>query len=271
MTNFSSNSDRLLKSGEFAELCGTTKETILHFSRIGVLEPYKTERNRYRLYRAEQLYDYEFIMLLQKTGATLEEIRRLRSQTDASSVIGHMEKGVKQLRLEAKHLLALADDFELQVREAKEIQSAPKAQLIVKNEPELRFSMVMIDKPNEDHHLAWLRDYIAFMREKGQRHVQPAGMLLKTEGLLEGQLCPVGFITQNLEVGTSRTIPACRTAFWYFSGTLEAFRETLTQLSDALNVSGLIPQSEALIFDRASYVLDKQADEIACKIIVPLV
>ena len=45
MTNFSSKPERLLKSGEFAELCGTTKETILHFARMGVLLPYRTERN----------------------------------------------------------------------------------------------------------------------------------------------------------------------------------------------------------------------------------
>lgn len=149
MTNFSSKSERLLKSGEFAELCGTTKETILHFARMGVLLPYRTERNRYRVYRPEQLYDYEFIMLLQKTGATLDDIRQLREQMDAPSVINHIEGGIEQLRLEAQHLLNLANDFEQQVKEAKEIEAAPKVTLIVREEPALTLSCVTIDRPTD--------------------------------------------------------------------------------------------------------------------------
>ena len=270
MTNFSSKSERLLKSGEFAELCGTTKETILHFARMGVLLPYRTERNRYRLYRPEQLYDYEFIMLLQKTGATLDDIRQLRGQMDAPSVINHIEGGIEQLRLEAQHLLNLANDFEQQVKEAKEIEAAPKATLIVREEPSPTLSCVTIDRPTEDHHLAWLRNYIAFMRDKGQRHVQPAGMLLKTEGLLAGRLMPLAFVTQDAKVGDALVIQQGRAALWYFSGTLKDFHQSLKAFAVALEASGLTPKREALIFDRASYLIQQKMDEIACKVMVPL-
>ena len=270
MTNFSSKPERLLKSGEFAELCGTTKETILHFARMGVLLPYRTERNRYRVYRPEQLYDYEFIMLLQKTGATLDDIRQLRGQMDAPSVINHIEGGIEQLRLEAQHLLNLANDFEQQVKEAKEIEAAPKATLIVREEPALTLSCVTIDRPSEDHHLAWLRNYIAFMCDKGQRHVQPAGMLLKTEGLLTGRLMPLAFVTQDEKVGESLVIPQGRAALWYFSGTLNDFHQGLKAFAVALEASGLTPKCEALIFDRASYLIQQKMDEIACKVMVPL-
>lgn len=77
-------------------------------------------------------------------------------------------------------------------------------------------------------------------------------------------------VSECLAVNTSRVISPCRTALWYFSGNLEAFGESLIQLPDALKASGLTPQSEALIFDRASYLLAKKSDEIACKIMVPL-
>lgn len=43
-----------LTSGEFAELCGTTKETLFHYDEIGILKPAWLGENRYRYYTPAQ-------------------------------------------------------------------------------------------------------------------------------------------------------------------------------------------------------------------------
>ena len=45
-------------SGEFARLCGTTKETLRHYHNIGLLVPARTTENGYHYYASFQFYDY---------------------------------------------------------------------------------------------------------------------------------------------------------------------------------------------------------------------
>ena len=40
-------------TGEFAKLCNTTKETLFHYDKIGILKPKFIKRNGYRYYSAE--------------------------------------------------------------------------------------------------------------------------------------------------------------------------------------------------------------------------
>ena len=47
--------DTLLKSGQFAKLCRTTKETLRHYERVGVLRPALQEENGYKSTRLPRL------------------------------------------------------------------------------------------------------------------------------------------------------------------------------------------------------------------------
>ncbi len=64
-----------LKTAQFAKICLTTKDTLIHYDRIGVLKPRRVLENGYRLYAAEQFYDFEFLGLLTASGLSLSEIR----------------------------------------------------------------------------------------------------------------------------------------------------------------------------------------------------
>lgn len=50
--------DDLLKAGEFAHLCSTTKETLRHYKDIGLLQPVAKAENGYQLYSPLQISDY---------------------------------------------------------------------------------------------------------------------------------------------------------------------------------------------------------------------
>ena len=52
---------KLLKVGEFARLCHTTKETLLHYDRKGLLQPRYISENGYRFYSMEQFFDFDMI------------------------------------------------------------------------------------------------------------------------------------------------------------------------------------------------------------------
>ena len=70
------NTERFFTTGQFAALCGTTKETLFHYDRIGILKPACVGENGYRYYTAVQFYDFDLIRTMKYTGSSLEDIRK---------------------------------------------------------------------------------------------------------------------------------------------------------------------------------------------------
>ncbi len=50
--------DNFFTAGAFATLCNTTKETLRHYSNIGILKPEKIGENGYRYYSPAQFFDF---------------------------------------------------------------------------------------------------------------------------------------------------------------------------------------------------------------------
>ena len=65
---------------EFAEYSRTTRDTLLHYDRIGLLSPAVRGENNYRYYSSSQLLVVNVIRILQHLGMTLEEIRGLKDR-----------------------------------------------------------------------------------------------------------------------------------------------------------------------------------------------
>lgn len=71
-----------LNSGEFARLCHTTKDTLLHYDRKGVFRPSFVSENGYRRYSIEQYFEFDLISLLRSTGSSLEDVKFFQEQND---------------------------------------------------------------------------------------------------------------------------------------------------------------------------------------------
>lgn len=101
----------LYKTGEFARLCNTTKETLRHYRDIGLLVPAKTGKNGYRLYSASQLTEYSFISLMRSLGCSLEEVATLMdtaSDAELADSLARKRDEVRMLRRDLarkEHLL----------------------------------------------------------------------------------------------------------------------------------------------------------------------
>ena len=63
---------------EFAKFSRTTRNTLLHYDKIGLLSPALRDENNYREYTSLQIDDLNFIRMLQELGMTLEEIKKIK-------------------------------------------------------------------------------------------------------------------------------------------------------------------------------------------------
>lgn len=67
----------MLRSGEFATLCGTTKDTLRHYEAMGLLAPAAVAANGYKLYGPAQATDFLIISSLAEAGMPLARIGAL--------------------------------------------------------------------------------------------------------------------------------------------------------------------------------------------------
>ena len=75
-----------LTISEFAKLSRTTRDTLLHYDRVGLLSPESRGDNNYRYYSSRQLSIVNLIRTLQGLGMTLAEIRNLRDKQTPSLI-----------------------------------------------------------------------------------------------------------------------------------------------------------------------------------------
>jgi len=72
-------SNEIFTVADFAEFTRTTRDTLLHYERIGLLSPESRGENNYRYYSNGQLAVVNLIRTCQALGMTLAEIKKLKS------------------------------------------------------------------------------------------------------------------------------------------------------------------------------------------------
>ena len=119
---------KLMRSGEFAKICGTTKETLRHYERIGLLSPLCVMDNGYKLYAPSQIVDFMVIASLKAAGCALEEVKEVISSDNPETMTKvFLEKideiSKKQAQLERSKLLL--EGTVSRLNEARPWQSSP--------------------------------------------------------------------------------------------------------------------------------------------------
>lgn len=66
-----------MKIGEFAKRSGVTVKTLLHYDKIGLLQPSLKTQAGYRIYCDEDFIKLQQIITLKFIGLSLEEIKQL--------------------------------------------------------------------------------------------------------------------------------------------------------------------------------------------------
>jgi len=87
----------LFSINEFAKFSRTTKETLRHYDRIGLLAPLSRGENNYRYYSSGQLAVVNVIRTLQELGMSLDEIRNIRDQRTPAFIDELFEQQIKKI------------------------------------------------------------------------------------------------------------------------------------------------------------------------------
>ncbi len=84
--------NKLYTAGEFAKLCGTTKETLFVYDRKNIIKPKLIGENGYRYYSYDQFASFSIVKSLQTAGASLAEIGEIFNSQDGEKLIKLLEE-----------------------------------------------------------------------------------------------------------------------------------------------------------------------------------
>ena len=117
--------ESLFKTGEFAELCQTTKNTLIHYDHVGVLKPTEVGENGYRYYRPNDLFRFKTVRALTDAGFTLQEVRSVFSEYDPVSLGRSVAEHRAELRAHIDriaHAASLLDEIDRQISSNREAE-----------------------------------------------------------------------------------------------------------------------------------------------------
>lgn len=89
---------------EFAKACGTTKDTLYHYEKQGLLIPAFDENNHYRLYSAADFHRFQYIAHLRRLGFSVPDIRDCLADRNVKVHMQLLEKSRQQCLDEIREL-----------------------------------------------------------------------------------------------------------------------------------------------------------------------
>lgn len=96
--------NQMLKTMEFAQLVHTTRRTLIFYDEKGLFKPAITSSNGYRYYEYNQVYLFELITSLRKSGLSLNQINSLLNDKDKEKLVGILNESASKLKDEIGNL-----------------------------------------------------------------------------------------------------------------------------------------------------------------------
>ncbi len=253
-------SGRFLKIGEFAGLCRTTKDTLLHYDRKGLLSPGHRGENGYREYGAEQYFDFDVISLLKEAGCTLEQIRRARESCADGGFMAFLREQVGILRREQRRLEHRISMLSRLVDMAEEASSATFDTVFLEERTAERvlYYPVAADRMLRREEVAVCYSECAL---DGIRHDNtidfPFGSVIPAEHARRNEFLPCYLFRRTFgdEEGDIREIPAGLCARMFHCGDIDSHHTAFLAMMKELRARHLSLLSDVHAFDQMSYVL----------------
>lgn len=99
--------DTYMTTGEFAKLMKVSKHTLFHYDDIGLFCPEMMGENGYRYYSIYQIETLDTILLLKKSGMSLQEIKDFLEHRNPENFMKIFDAKQKEINQEISRLQAM--------------------------------------------------------------------------------------------------------------------------------------------------------------------
>lgn len=259
----------MYKTQEFAKLCGTTKETLFHYDKLGLLKPNQVLKNGYRVYSYKKLLHFQLLSFLKDSGGSLKEIEAIykagTTKKNGCALMNVSEQIEKQLSKLEKESIFLKGLGELAV---EVVEGAPNS-LEIQKAPKQSFLLLKTD-PKE---LITEEDYSEVLQKtlEAPMDVPPFGVLLDSEAAKDGKIVILGilFLKDSVDISTKIKIKKGQFAVWYGKGDFAAKKSAVSTVIQEIIRTGFDVDGNILCFNVLD-LLRAEAEEAYFKLMIPV-
>ena len=93
-----------LLAGEFADLCGVSKDTLLYYDKIGLFSPQLVADNGYRVYSLDQVHTFDLLLILRLSRLPLKQIKRYLENRNSEEMLSLLKGRADSIQREIQEL-----------------------------------------------------------------------------------------------------------------------------------------------------------------------
>lgn len=269
--------ERHLTTGSFAALCRTTKETLFHYDRIGLLKPRRVSENGYRRYAAEQFFEFDMIQVLKAAGSSLEEIRGYMGNYEPRAFLAILEEKRRHLERERERLARRISGLARIEEATRAALAAEYGSVAFERLPEERLLVTPVDEPAQ----TWGATALYFRRhfdrcaEAGLKEVFPLGAVVAADDLLRGSFGESWYfstIRDGEEGGREQAMTknAGLYAVTLHKGSYDDLHRAVPSFLEEVARHGLETAGHLYIYDLLSYLASESEDDDVQRVELPV-
>lgn len=260
---------KYVKIHEFAALCHTSKDTLLHYDKKNLLKPKITAENGYRYYDIEQFFRYDLITVLKDTGSTLEEIKSYLNNSPADMVQIIRER-INLLQKEQEILVRKISMLEtLTDLTAQALQTNYDTLFFEEQQKEtVRLLPIHSQSINTPHSLAvCYSDCLLKCLTHGNNVDPPLGMVIEKQNIFKKKFNVQYLFTRNLEHCSVKTKSISKGTYACFlhKGSIQSHETAFLNFIEKIAQKQLSPKSDVFLYSQMNYLIDEHSDEIILK------
>ncbi len=273
-----------LKTAEFARLCATTKETLLHYDRFGILKPAAVHDNGYRYYRAEQFFLFSLISTLSRSGVSLSEVRELLSKSSQEEKLAAISHHVTLLKEETQLLLARQSLLESLLESTQDFLTAKHGAIQIEHVKKLTLRLFSLEADAFDDDVKLARAHgscVAWDEAHVGMFTPPSGSVYRLTHEKKG-FKPLGIFTREAKGFAKKSygswpgpvrliLPEGDYATSFVRTTTEKLQGVIADFLKKVRRKHFAIEGHIFVFDEMNYLLpSNQTEEYEVRIMVAL-
>lgn len=262
-------------TGEFAQLCNITKETLFHYDKLGLLKPELVKDNGYRYYSDKQFWELDLIHVLQTAGNPLKDIKAYMDSRSEESFLNMLEQNEKRLAAEKRQIEKMQYRLNRAIsttRYAMQEKTTAPAVIFCEAEHLLRTPIEQREL-SESETVHYITQHLLFCEEHDLCEEIPIGSMIPREALLDKTVFPAWYysrINEELNHENYFKKPAGNYLTMIHKGFYDTIGDSYRQLFAYINEKKLIINGAGYEYELISHFSTTNRNQYNIQIFIPV-
>lgn len=260
---------KLFRTGEFARLCNTTKDTLFHYDDIGILKPALIAPNGYRYYSVNQIYFFDLIATLKEVGLSLSEIAEYIRVRNTDIFLSMLKEKDEILKKEQARLVRRRRLLANTIRITEGAYSVQEDIVIIEDRDCEYLIVSDLAAGSSEKHLAEiLGRHLKYCTKHNYYDDFSTGEIIGRANIENGSFATSYFfskISRPLKSKYLRVKPAGRYAVKYIRSSYAALHDEYKKFYGEIRQMGFAVQGDIYQEDITNYMSERDADDYLMK------